>query len=188
MKRIFPSLPENAHLGDLFAQFPATIAPLLEFHDRLLRGPSDLSRGERELIAAYVSGLNSCAFCLGAHQIYAKAFGIDPALIDALLEDPETAPIEPRLRPLLAYARQLTDEPSRITEGHASAVYDAGWSEGALFDAIQTCALFNFMNRIVEGAGIAAYPQSAADLSEADLAERRARGYADWGREIGLCP
>lgn len=186
MKRIFPSLPGDAHLGDVFARFPDTIAPLLDFHDRLLRGPGDLDIATRELIAAYVSGLNACRFCLGAHQIYARAFGVDPAVIDALLADPDTAPVDPALRPLLAYVRQLTEAPSRITEAQAQAVYDAGWSEEALFTAIQTCALFNLMNRIVEGAGLGGYGLEPGAVSDDDLQTRRSRSYSDWGREIGL--
>ncbi len=41
MKRLFPSLPESPVLGDVFQAFPAHIAPLLAYHDTLLRGPSE---------------------------------------------------------------------------------------------------------------------------------------------------
>jgi hypothetical protein len=43
----------------------------------------------------------------------------------------------------------------------AKAVFDAGWDERALHDAISVAALFNFMNRYVEGHGLA--------LDETDL-------------------
>ncbi len=39
---------------------PETGRPLGELTEVLLRGPSTLTRGERELIAAYVSALNDC--------------------------------------------------------------------------------------------------------------------------------
>ena len=42
---------------------PETGQPLSELAEVLLRGPSTLTRGERELIAAYVSGLNDCQYC-----------------------------------------------------------------------------------------------------------------------------
>ena len=58
------------------------------------------------------------------------------------------------MKPLLAYVKKLTQHPSKVTDAHAQAVYDAGWSEQALHDAISVCALFNFMNRIVEGHGV----------------------------------
>ena len=41
-----------------------------------------------------------------------------------------------------------------MTEEDSQAVYDAGWSEEALFDAIQVCGVFNLVNRIIEGSGI----------------------------------
>lgn len=185
MKRLFPSLPQPAHLADVFKSFPATVRPLLEFHDILMRGESDLSVAERELIAAYVSGLNACSFCFGAHKLMARAFGVDEALMDALVSDPETAPVDERLRPLLAYVAKLTRNPSMLTEADAQAVYTAGWSEGALYDAIQTCALYNLMNRIVEGTGVAPYPDIPEDRIDEELANRRTRTYLDFGRAIG---
>lgn len=185
MKHLFPSLPDTAHLADVFKAFPATVRPLLEFHDILMRGDSDLSVAERELIAAYVSGLNACAFCFGAHKLMARAFGVDQALMDALVTDLDTAPVEDALRPLLAYVAKLTRTPSTITEADAQAVYEAGWSEGALYDAIQTCALYNLMNRIVEGTGVAPYPDIAEDQIDQELAARRTRTYLDFGRAIG---
>jgi putative tryptophan/tyrosine transport system substrate-binding protein len=41
-----------------------------------MRGPSPLTPGERELIAAYVSGIDDCQYCYGVHAEPAKAFGI----------------------------------------------------------------------------------------------------------------
>ncbi len=188
MKRLIPSLPENPVLGDVFKAFPEGVAPLLEFHDILLRGPSDLSVAERELIAAYVSGLNACAFCFGAHTFIARAYGIPPDTIDALLADPATAEIDDKLRPILTYVAKLTKTPSMMTEADAKAVYEAGWSEEALFTAVKTCALFNFMNRIVEGSGVAAYPIDPAQATEDQLTARKSGSYTDFGRSLGIIP
>ena len=46
----------------------ATAAPLRELTQVLLRGPSMLTEGERELIAAIVSHRNQCIFCETAHS------------------------------------------------------------------------------------------------------------------------
>ena len=149
-----PSLPDPAHLGDLYARFPDNVQPLMAYTDGLLRGEGALSVGARELIATYVSALNACTFCAGSHRVYAEVFGIDPALIDALIADPGTAPVDDRLRPILAYVAKLNTLPSKLVERDAQAVYDAGWSEAALYEAVQVCALFNMMNRIIEGVGV----------------------------------
>ncbi len=166
---VFPSIEGEPGLDKVFQRFPHTIMPLLEYHDRLLRDPSPLTVAERELIAAYVSGLNSCTYCHGAHVVAARAFGISSDLFDGMMADLESSGVNDRLKPLLAYVGKLTRSPSMMTEADAKRVYEAGWEEQALFDAISVCALFNFMNRIVEGAGIKSNPL------EADRAELQAR-------------
>jgi uncharacterized peroxidase-related enzyme len=160
------SLPERAVLRDVFAAFPRTSQPLLDYHQALLRGPSPFSVAERELIAAYVSGLNACGYCHGVHTATAQAFGIDEGLVAALLDDLDTAAVEERMKPVLRYVGKLTRTPSQMTPADAEAVYTAGWDERALHDAVSVCALFNFMNRLADGLGIQAgerYFQQAAE-------------------------
>lgn len=150
------SLPTDAVLLQVFKAFPETSKPLLAYHEVLLRGPSPLSVAERELIAGYVSGLNECQYCHGVHEATARAFGIPADLMAHLLDDVERAPVSEKLKPLLRYVRKLTESPARITQADAEAVFAAGWTDQALHDAVSVCALFNFMNRLVEGLGIRA--------------------------------
>lgn len=182
---LFPSLPETPHLSDVFRAFPDHLKPLIDYHDALLRGDSPLSVAERELIAAYVSGLNACNFCFGAHKNYARAFGIDEAVIDALIVDIDSADIDPKIKPILHYVAKLKDLPPRLTGADAQSVYDAGWSEHALFDAIQVAALFNLMNRIIEGTGVS-FDYANNPLSDEELANSRTRSYADFGKMVGI--
>ena len=146
-----PSLPENPHLFDVFGRFRSGMEPLFYLHDAILREESPLSPGERELIAAYVSGLNSCH---GAHQHMAAALDVDRAVFAPLMEDVETADVDEKLKPILAYVKKLTLTPSKMTQADVDRVIDAGWTDEALYSAVQVCALFNFMNRIVEGMGV----------------------------------
>ena len=150
------SLPDAAVLLQVFKTFPATSRPLLAYHEALLRGPSPLSVAERELIAGFVSGLNACHYCHGVHAATAREFGISGDLIERLLSDLDHAPVNEKLRPLLGYVRKLTLSPARVTRADADAVFAAGWSDQALHDAVSVCALFNLMNRLVEGLGIRA--------------------------------
>jgi AhpD family alkylhydroperoxidase len=78
-----PTLPEKATLLDIFRMFPQTNRPLLEFHEVLLRGPSPFTEAERELIAAYVSGLNGCRYCHGVHTETAERLGVPQGAIAA---------------------------------------------------------------------------------------------------------
>jgi uncharacterized peroxidase-related enzyme len=150
------SLPAETTLLQVFKANPDPARHLLDLHEVLMRGESPFTPGERELIAAYASGVNDCGYCHGIHTITAEAFGVPEGLLAAAVADLDSAPVDDKLRPVLAYVGKLTRTPSRMTEEDAEAVFAAGWDERALHDAVLVCALFNFMNRMVEGLGIRA--------------------------------
>lgn len=164
-----PSLPEDAVLLQVFRAYPQTARPLLDYHQALLRGPSPFTVAQRELMAAYVSGLNACHYCHGVHTATAEQFGIAEGTLAELLSDVDSAPVEERMKPVLRYVGKLTLTPSRMAPADAEAILAAGWPEQALHDAASVCALFNFMNRLVEGLGVAAddsyFPTSAKRLA-----------------------
>lgn len=163
----FASLPADAGVRHILALNPEAGRALIAFHSAVLRADTALTAAHKELIAAYVSGLNACQYCHGVHRETAMSFGIDEGLIESLLADPGTAPVEPRLRPLLAYAHKLTLEPSRMVAADAQAVFDAGWTERDLHDAVLTASLFNFMNRLLEGHGVKGSPALYAERGRA---------------------
>lgn len=174
------SLPENASLADLRQTYADLLEKLRPYGHRLMRGPSPLTPGQRELIAAFVSGVNSCRYCHGAHSLVARAFGVDEAVLATSLDDIDIAPVDARLKPILRYVRKLTETPSRMTSVDAAAVYDAGWNDEALLHAIAVCAYFNNMNRLVEGAGIVGtaeeYSVAAQRLVEQGYLRANVRG------------
>lgn len=149
-----PSLRKGASLLDLFKAFPQTSEPLIQFHEALLRGPSPFTESERELIAAYVSGLNQCRYCHGVHVATAELLGAPKHSVASVLDEIDTAPIADKMKPVLRYAQKLTRQPNGVTQADADAIFDAGWDETALYHTVAVTALFNFMNRLVEGMGI----------------------------------
>ena len=162
-------------LLDVFRAHPGTSRPLLDYHEAVMRGPSAFTVGERELIAAYVSGLNACGYCLGVHRVTAERFGVDRDLLDALLTDLDSARgVEDRMRAVLRYVAKLTIAPADVTRDDALAVLDAGWDDDALHDAASVCGLFNLMNRVVDGMGVTA-DDNYLDVSGRRLADD---GYA----------
>jgi len=176
------SLPDdNTSLLELFKAYPDTVRPLLEYHQLVMRGPSAFTPAQRELMAAYVSGLNACGYCLGVHTVTAQQFGVPEGLLAAALKDLDAAEIEPRLKPVLRYLGKLTRTPSRMTEADAEEVYAAGWDEQALHGAVLVCALFNLMNRMVDGLGVHA-EESYLSLSGHRLHEG---GYAGLAELLG---
>ncbi|MEE9433298.1 MAG: peroxidase-related enzyme [Sphingorhabdus sp.] len=181
----FPSLPDNPEMIEVLAAFPEGFEALCDYHDIILRGPSPLSVAERELIATYVSGLNQCDFCFGAHSAHAEAHGIDAEAFEKLITDPASAGVDEKLLPLLAYAKKLTLSPSGTTDEDAALVYEAGWNEQALFHAISVTGILNLMNRLVEGAGVTANAmlrETSRKRIEGDL--DNPAPYADFARTV----
>jgi uncharacterized peroxidase-related enzyme len=149
----FKSLPPDAGVRHILQLNKPVGRALIELHERLLRGDSPLTPAQHEMIAAFVSGLNECQYCVGVHTETAKAFGLPEGLLEKMVIDLEGAPIDARMLSLLQYLRLLTLSPHQLVQADADAVFAAGWSERALHDAVLTTCLFNFMNRLLEGHG-----------------------------------
>lgn len=178
-------------LADVLKANPYTVPPLLEYHDRLLRHQgSPFSIAERELIAAYVSGLNQCQFCFGAHKIIAATFGFTEEQVELLFYNIEKSGVDKRLLPVLNFVKKLTLTPSKVVELDRQAIIDAGWQQQAIFDAASICGLFNLMNRIVEGTGVessAAIQQAQRERHQrATSKEINVNSYQDYGRKMGI--
>ncbi len=170
----FKSLAADSGPGNVFTAYPEIYEPWSRMSQALMNGPSALSPGEREMIAAYVVGIADCAYAYAAHCAAAYAWGIAEGLIDRWVEDLDAAPVEDRFRPVLAFVRKLTLSPSAMTQDDADAVFEAGWDEKTLHDAIAVCARMNFMCRLVEGYGFVPMDSERAR----DNAENRKRlGY-----------
>jgi len=157
----FKSLPENAGPPIVFTKYPEIYGPWSQMSEALMNGPSPLSQAERELILAYAAGVAGCQFVYVAHSEVAYARGIENGLIERLLNDPET-PVEARLKPLLALVRKLTLTPGDVSQADADAVFEAGWDEHALHDAIAVTARAAFMQRLVQGHGFTPMSREAA--------------------------
>ena len=150
----FKNLDENSDITDITFNDRSRLGPLDKASQEIMRGKSFFTEAEREIMAAYVSGLNACSFCYGSHAAVAKQFGIDPALIDQLIGNIDEASIDDKLKPVFHYLKKLTLSPSKLTETDVLKVKLSGWSEEALHQAILVGCLFNFYNRLLDGHGI----------------------------------
>lgn len=149
----FKSLPDDAGPSNVFATYPDIFGLWAQMGEALINGPSPLTPAEREMIQAYVAGLNDCRYSYVAHNAAAEVRGIESGLVDKLLSDLDTAPIDDKFKPLLSFVRKLTLTPTSMSQADADAVFSAGWDERALHDTIIVTARMTFMCRIVEGYG-----------------------------------
>ena len=133
---------------------PETARPLNELAEVLLRGPSTLTRGERELIASSVSHWNQCHFCHSAHGAAAAAHlktGI--ALLDDIKADLKQTNISPKLRALLTIAKQVQQGGRQVTEAAIKAARQQGATDLEIHDTVLITAAFCMYNRYVDGLG-----------------------------------
>lgn len=155
----FSNLDDDSVVPDIAAMTPAFGKAMGPYHTSIMESPSELDRGRRELIAGYVSGLNSCSYCYGVHSLTAAAFGIDETVFDVLMTDLDAAPVDEKMKPILRLARRLTLEPSKTVQADIDAITAAGWNEQTAHDTILVASLFNFMNRLLDGHGVKGNPE-----------------------------
>jgi len=111
-----------------------------------MRGPSEWSISERELMAAMVASWNDCPFCVGAHRAIAVK-GMPKQTADAVLADYETAEISDGLRATLGFLEKMTRAPNELSAKDARTVLNARVSRAALEDAIAVATLFAVITR-----------------------------------------
>lgn len=126
--------------------------PMKNITHEAMRGPSTWSVGDRELMAAFVSKVNACEFCIGAHTATAIGAYHDEARVAAVLSNLETAPIEEPLRATLRMLQKLTREHS-VEAADMRGLLDAGVSREQIEDALAVCFAFNTTNRLADAFG-----------------------------------
>jgi uncharacterized peroxidase-related enzyme len=158
----------------LISYRPETGRPLSALAETLLREPNSLSPGERELIAAYVSGLNECRFCAASHSAFAAAQlpeGMD--LVDSVRADPDQAEVSAKMKALLRIAGKVQQSGRAVTSADVDAARAAGASDVEIHDAVLIAAAFCMYNRYVDGlaAVTPSDPEGYAEVAEAIVAQ-----------------
>jgi uncharacterized peroxidase-related enzyme len=136
----------------LFAYRPEAAKPMVDLVDLMLRGPNSLSPGERELIGAYVSGLNDCSFCTDAHAAFAAAqLPEGMALVDQVRSDLDGAPLSPKMHALLRIAGAVQQGGKNVRREDVTAARQAGATDLEIHDTVLIAAMFCLANRYVDG-------------------------------------
>jgi uncharacterized peroxidase-related enzyme len=159
----------------LLAFKPEMSAALSDLTQAVMRCPSPLTYGQRELIAAFTSTTNHCSFCSGSHIAAAGELLDDAPLVKAVCTNLETAPISDQEKALLRFVGKVTLNPSHITQRDLDDLKGWGWSDEALYDAITVTSLFNFYNRWNDAHGTQAMTPEGFAATGKRLAEK---GYA----------
>ena len=148
------SLPQEfPGIRSLFMYRPETAGPLNALVQTLLHNPHPtLSAGERELIAAYVSRLNTCKYCCNIHGAIAQhQLGNNAEIVKQVLTDPETAPISSKLKALLKIASKVQNEGKNVTSQEIEFSRNEGATDIEIHDTVLIAAAFCMYNCYVDG-------------------------------------
>ena len=158
---------------------PETAKPLNELAEVLLRSDNSLSRGERELIAAYVSGQNDCFFCQHVHGGLAQHYlQCDTGFIDAVKNDFASADLSDKMKALLAIAGSVQKGGRNVTTQQIEFAKNTGATDIEIHDTVLIAAAFCMFNRYVDG--LATWAPQEREYYTSRAKQRAEEGYAGY--------
>ncbi len=149
-----PYIPLEAHLPGItgLLEYDKIAAkPIRELTQILLRGPSSLTEGERELIATVVSNGNQCSFCTAAHTAAANILLGENETSKNVKENIVTAPVSNKMKGLLTIASMVRESGKAVTKEAIEKAKAEGATDIEIHDTVLIAALFCLYNRYVDG-------------------------------------
>ena len=131
-----------------YAKRPEHFRAFMHYHDLLMKGPSGLSRAEREAIVVAVSAENDCLYCVTAHGAALRILGKDALVADQIATNWRTADLSPRLREILHFASRVNEPGFVATDRDLAELNAAGLSDDDAWDIAAVAAFFGFSNRM----------------------------------------
>lgn len=78
-----------------------------------------------------------------------------------MLKDLDTSLLPAKEKALFRFVDKVNRDSPRITAEDMKPLYEAGWTDEAIYYAITVCALFNFYNRWIDASGVHAMSDEA---------------------------
>jgi uncharacterized peroxidase-related enzyme len=159
---------------------PETAKPLNALAEILLRDDNNsLSRGEREMIGAYVSYLNDCWFCQSVHGALAGHYmQCDISQVEAIKKDFTSGELSEKMKALLSIAASVQKSGKHVTADQIEQAKNAGATDKEVHDTVLIAAAFCMFNRYVDGLGTWAPEDIQFYVNRAPA--RAAEGYIDF--------
>ena len=144
----------NPNVFRVYAERPEHFKKWRAHFNEVTLGESELSQAEREMIAVVVSAENHCLYCLTSHGAGLRQQLGDQVLGDRITLDYRRAGLDERTTAMLDYAAKITTRPVECSEADIERLRTLGFSDEAIFDIIETAAMYNFTNRIASATGM----------------------------------
>lgn len=131
-----------------YAKRPEHFRAFMHYHDLLMKGPSGLSRAEREAIVVAISAENACLYCVTAHGAALRILGKDAVVADQIATNWRTAELSPRLRAILTFASRVNEPGFTASDKELAELKAVGLSDDDVWDIGAVAAFFGFSNRM----------------------------------------
>lgn len=163
------NLPEQLPGMQALLAFRPAIAPALRsLTHTLLCSDEGLSRGERELIGAYVSALNDCDICRNIHSAVAQChFGTADGLVETALADVQQSVLPDKMKALLAVAASVQRGGKFVSPEQVALARANGATDLDIHDTVLIAGLFCLFNRYIDGLGLESTDTPASLLERA---------------------
>ncbi len=142
------------NVARLLAISPDHFTGWWRYFDELMRGPSGLSKTQREMIAVVISAEARCPYCVAAHAAALRLRTKDPALVDRLAINYRHVELTRQDRVMLDFAVKLTHTPDECEEADVARLREAGFSDADILHIVEVTAIFNYNIRLATATGL----------------------------------
>ena len=127
---------------------PEHFRAFFHYYDVLMKGTSELSRAEREMIVLAVSRVNGCTYCTVAHGAALRILSKHPLLADQISANYRAADVTPRQRAMLDFAVKVTERSAEIEQADFERLREHGFTDSDIWDIGAVAAFFSLSNRM----------------------------------------
>lgn len=147
------------NVARLLAITPDHFAGWWSYFDDLMRGPSGLTKTQREMIAVVVSAEAHCPYCVTAHAAALRLRTKDAALVDRLTANHRHVDLPSKDRAMLDFAVKLTHTPEACDEDDLVRLRDVGFTDEDILHIVEVTAIFNYNVRLATATGLFPNPE-----------------------------
>ena len=142
------------NVARLLAVTPSHFQGWWRYFDELMRGPSGLTKTQREMIAVVVSAESGCPYCEAAHEAALRLRTKDAVLVERLAANYRHVDLAPRDRVMLDFAIKLTKTPDQCEQSDLAALREVGYTDEDILHIIEVTAIFNYNVRLATATGL----------------------------------
>lgn len=142
------------NVARLLSVTPSHFVGWWRYFDELMRGPSGLTKTQREMIAVVISAESRCPYCTAAHAAALRLRTKDAELVDRLAVNYRHVALDPRDRALLDYAVKLTMTPEDCGRTDIDRLREFGYTDEDILHIVEVTAIFNYNVRLATATGL----------------------------------